>query len=389
MSDLKDIAPSSAKTKKSRPKVRVALFGDFMHYFSGFKLGELVKGYEWVSDDERPHVVCAPLISFERLSRQMDNYEDKTCVKLFFSAENIHRYNFQSGEQEQNLPLIGLLLAWALKLNVPPPLAVLLFRILFRFRHIFPRWIMFYRTSFQKLFEEEVAFAREHKQAFQIHTNSTSLPRSVSLPYFIHVKNHLKHSIHGGLEDLYSISDEDLLNRKFCCIVITNVISCYRIHFALELSKYKHVDVMGRTVLSNVKPIPKILNQDCFDLHKLYTEYKFVISFENTPVENYTTEKILLAMMGRSIPIYWGDPLICRFFNPKRFIHHKADAKIQDVLDQVKALDQDDKAYLKCVKEPFHSPENKLYIQERENKYLKLLKEARTELEEKIGQGDA
>ena len=44
-------------------------------------------------------------------------------------------------------------------------------------------------------------------------------------------------------------------------------------------------------------------------------DYKFTIAFENTQYRGYTTEKILHPFVGRSVPIYWGNPLVEKDIN--------------------------------------------------------------------------
>eukprot|EP01084_Bolivina_argentea_P192342 330235_1 len=49
--------------------------------------------------------------------------------------------------------------------------------------------------------------------------------------------------------------------------------------------------------------------------------YKFMIAFENSKIKGYSTEKIFNALYAKTIPIYFGDPMITQYLNPNRIIH--------------------------------------------------------------------
>eukprot|EP00756_Hemistasia_phaeocysticola_P061160 Hpha_TRINITY_DN4653_c0_g1::TRINITY_DN4653_c0_g1_i1::g.97072::m.97072 len=54
---------------------------------------------------------------------------------------------------------------------------------------------------------------------------------------------------------------------------------------------------------------------------ELYRPYLMVIAFENANLYNYVTEKIVNAFFAGSIPIFWGDETVTRYFNPKAYIN--------------------------------------------------------------------
>ena len=55
--------------------------------------------------------------------------------------------------------------------------------------------------------------------------------------------------------------------------------------------------------------------------HEIYKYYKFVFCMENTDVDGYITEKIMLGFLGKSIPIYYGTKRIKEIFNEKSFFY--------------------------------------------------------------------
>lgn len=80
--------------------------------------------------------------------------------------------------------------------------------------------------------------------------------------------------------------------------------------------------------------------------------YKFTIAFENTKGNGYTTEKLTDAFMACSIPIYWGNPLVTREFNPKAFINCNDFDSFDSVIEYIKLLDNNDELYLEMLSQP-------------------------------------
>ena len=109
--------------------------------------------------------------------------------------------------------------------------------------------------------------------------------------------------------------------------------------------------------------------------------YKFFITFENSKIKGYSTEKIFNALYSNAVPIYFGDPMITQYLNKNKFIHcntitnaqikeirkldknEKAEKLIEIVkpmvwdnmmecVEKVKAVDQNDELYYKMLLEP-------------------------------------
>jgi hypothetical protein len=101
--------------------------------------------------------------------------------------------------------------------------------------------------------------------------------------------------------------------QKFCCMVVSNAHAKERIRFFEQLSKYKKVDSGGR-FLNNI-------GRSIDEKMEFIKDYRFVISFENSSSPGYTTEKLIEPMLVNSVPIYWGDPEVGRYFNTKIFVN--------------------------------------------------------------------
>ena len=66
-----------------------------------------------------------------------------------------------------------------------------------------------------------------------------------------------------------------------------------------------------------------IKNKSCYndiELLRIYSQYKFVIAFENSSSQGYITEKIFNVFLANSIPIYDGDTNVTEFINPNSFL---------------------------------------------------------------------
>ena len=67
------------------------------------------------------------------------------------------------------------------------------------------------------------------------------------------------------------------------------------------------------------------------------------ITFKN--YKGYTTEKLIESFAAGGIPIYWGDPDVAKYFNPKAFVNLMDYPTVEDGIEFVKVLDNDDALY--------------------------------------------
>lgn len=136
---------------------------------------------------------------------------------------------------------------------------------------------------------------------------------------------------------------------KFCCILVSNPNAKKRLDFFTKLSKIKRVDSGGR-VLNNI-------GIDVYDKLEFIKDYKFVIAFENSSYKGYTTEKILDPIYKDCIPIYWGDPLVCREFNEKRFINYSDFQSEDELINKIIEIDHNDELAIDMILQPPFSDE--------------------------------
>jgi hypothetical protein len=172
------------------------------------------------------------------------------------------------------------------------------------------------------------------------------------------------------LEHLQTIKTRDEAKRiwsaksKFCCMVVSNPNCKERLEFFKNLSEIKKID-SGGGVLNNI-------GGKVADKLEFIKDYKFVISFENSRHDGYTTEKILQPFFKDCIPIYWGNKLINKDFNSKRFIDYNTFKSENELINKLLEIDQNDELGIDMLMQPTFSL-NKLPHEEERQRVLDIL----------------
>ena len=152
---------------------------------------------------------------------------------------------------------------------------------------------------------------------------------------------------------------------KFCCMVVSNPDCENRIDFFKNLSKIKQVDSGGK-VLNNVGGrVP--------DKAEFIKDYKFVISFENSSQDGYTTEKILESIFQDCIPIYWGNKLVDKDFNTSRFVNYHQHSTEDEVIQKIIEIDENDELAIEMLMQPTFNPNKITHEEEHELVLSKLI----------------
>ena len=144
---------------------------------------------------------------------------------------------------------------------------------------------------------------------------------------------------------------------KNICVIISNPNGSERNYFCDKLEKHFEIDYAG----SYKNNVPQLL--DMYDTEKFQefiSQYKFIISMENTKEHNYITEKIVNGFLSGNIPIYWGSNNVKDHFNIDRFINveNMNDDTIDNVISRMKELMDDEEKYLKMVNSNIFPNEN-------------------------------
>jgi len=148
--------------------------------------------------------------------------------------------------------------------------------------------------------------------------------------------------------DKSQLDYDALANRKFCSFVVSNGNRAdpIRTEFFHALCGYKKVDSAGR-YLNNMG------GGYLEDKRSFVAEYKFNIAFESSSVDGYTTEKIMEPMAVNTIPVYWGNRLLEKDFNPKSVVNLCDYKSIKECIDYISALDTNKELYIDKLREPW------------------------------------
>ena len=105
-------------------------------------------------------------------------------------------------------------------------------------------------------------------------------------------------------------------NKKFCLFISKNRLNSNKLLAVRHLSKIKKVDFITQYDLF-------LKNKTCYnspEIISVFSQYKFIICFENSKTPGYITEKIFNVFLAGSIPIYDGAPNITDYINIEAFI---------------------------------------------------------------------
>jgi len=173
--------------------------------------------------------------------------------------------------------------------------------------------------------------------------------------------------------DIHSLKDayKELQNKKNFANFLYSNGNAHPIRDELfwTLSRYKRVDSLGKW-LNNMRKMGTGYEGHAADCIAIKRPYKFSIACENACFEGYTSEKILTSLEAHTIPIYWGDPLIEESINPKTFINCNKFDNIEDVIMQVKLIDENDDLWCEMISQPWQTDEQKLRWKQRNEEYI-------------------
>ena len=145
---------------------------------------------------------------------------------------------------------------------------------------------------------------------------------------------------------------------KFCNFMYSHPAETRDAFFHL-LSQYKHVDSIGAH-LNNAGSKSTRSVDDWYSLSiELKRNYKFSIAMENASYSGYNTEKVVSSFRAHTVPIYWGDPDIAEWINPKAFVNCHDYSSFEEVIERVKEIDNNDELWLDMVTQPWQTDEQR------------------------------
>jgi hypothetical protein len=124
---------------------------------------------------------------------------------------------------------------------------------------------------------------------------------------------------------------------EFCCFVNSSAFCKKRIDFFKKLSAHKFVHSGGKLLNNIGGPVE--------DKMSFISKFRFIIAFENSERNGYTTEKVFQPMFTNTIPIYWGNPSIGRDFNTASFINMYDFANDDQAIERILELENNLTSY--------------------------------------------
>lgn len=157
-------------------------------------------------------------------------------------------------------------------------------------------------------------------------------------------RNDYEHMLRKHEQPLHALEQKE----GFASMVVSSGRACAKQRDMIfdKLSEYQFVASGGR-YRNNIG-----MPEGVPDKLEFQKKYKFALCFENCKHPGYLTEKLLQAFAAEAIPIYWGDPLADKVFSEKAFINCNKFESLDDVLMQVKAINENDELYLEMLRTP-------------------------------------
>lgn len=85
---------------------------------------------------------------------------------------------------------------------------------------------------------------------------------------------------------------------------------------------------------------------------KFLQQFRFTIAMEASGKPGYVTEKLMDALIAKTVPIFWGDPRITEEFNADAFFHLRDYKNYSEAIYDIKQLDADRPRLLEMINAP-------------------------------------
>ena len=143
---------------------------------------------------------------------------------------------------------------------------------------------------------------------------------------------------------------------KNVCAVLSNGGGRERNLFMERLERLIQIEYAG-SYRTNVPIISEPYHTEGF--RKAISQYKFIITMENSREDTYITEKITHGFVCGTIPIYWGSQRVGDYFNTDRFINVESvdDETVSNVANRIQYLCSHQEEWTKMVNGPVYSNE--------------------------------
>lgn len=146
------------------------------------------------------------------------------------------------------------------------------------------------------------------------------------------------------------IPDNDVL------VIISNPAGSFRNKFLEKLDKNFKVHYGGRYKNNIGGLIGPQYNSNEFI--KIVSQFKFIISMENSREDTYITEKVIHGLLAKTIPVYWGSERLYDYFNEERIIYLQDENSIDNTIQKMLEIKNDNSKYLSIINSNVFSNKN-------------------------------
>ena len=182
------------------------------------------------------------------------------------------------------------------------------------------------------------------------HKNIINMP--LHIPY-IYTNNFL--------DKLENQDKRETIPKNDALVIISNPNGKVRNKFLSLLEKKMNVTYAGRYKNNIGNLLPWDYNKPEFK--NFVSQFKFIISMENTRYETGITEKIVHGMLAQTIPVYWGSPRVYDYFNKDRFLNLEKDDEItmNNLINKIIDIKNNDKKWLDIVNQKIFPGDGKMW----------------------------
>ena len=135
----------------------------------------------------------------------------------------------------------------------------------------------------------------------------------------------------------------DPATRKGIALFLSNCGVRWRSDYVQELMKHIPIDSHG-TCFHNV-PGPSTRQQYMGTYKQIASKYRMVVTFENRILQDYISEKIVLAYRAGAIPVYWGPSNIYMWVPGNHTFIDASKYSPRDLAAYLKRINEDDNLY--------------------------------------------
>jgi hypothetical protein len=172
-------------------------------------------------------------------------------------------------------------------------------------------------------------------------------PNNVAVPFYSTLLYESEHMFKEPPSSPPSLPQKDVV------VIISNAGATVRNAFIDELDKHFQVTYAGRYKNNIGGPLEAGYGTEEFS--KYISQFKFVISMENSEKDSYITEKIFHGIHSHTIPVYWGSPRVTEYINPARFINMKSIDDILPTIEKMKSIAASESIWQSMVMEPWEA----------------------------------